>query len=70
MVNKEKIIKVYGREYSETEAKNKGIIDFNHQNFSKEEEEQIKKEIIPIPGQIMIIEGTQELSSGKIKRKW
>ena len=61
-------IKFFGREYSKEEVKTKGIIDFNHDNFSKEEEEKIRDRIRPVPGQIMMIEGTQEISSGKIKR--
>lgn len=60
----EKKVKFYGREYPAEEVKSKGIIDFDHQNFSAEDEEQIKKEIMPIPGQIVMIQGTQCVHCG------
>jgi len=59
---KNKKIEVFGRKYSKEEVHNKGIIDFDHKNFSIEEEEKIRNELIPIRGQIMLIQGKQKIS--------
>ncbi len=59
-----KTIKAFGHEYPVAEVKTTGIIDFNEQNFSAEEQEQYRKIVMPIPGQIMMIQGTQCVHCG------
>lgn len=59
-----KTIKAFGHEYPAEEAETRGIIVFNEQNFSAEEQEQFRKRVMPIPGQIMMVQGTQCMRCG------
>jgi len=69
MENKEKYIKAFGKNYLSEEVINKGVIDLDNSNFSKQEKEKILKEISPVPKRIMFIQGTQKIPKFIIKNK-